>query len=74
MLQPTFIDLNQVREKTDLPVLGAVGLYLSPEHQMHRRVQLASFVLVAFLLVLVCAGVLIFNHEGTELARKLISE
>jgi polysaccharide chain length determinant protein (PEP-CTERM system associated) len=73
MLQPTFIDINQVRDKTGLPTLGAVGLYLSPEHKIQRRIQLASFVLVACLLVLVCAGVLIFNHEGTELVKKLIS-
>ena len=74
MLQPTFIDLNQVSEKTGLPILGAVGLYLSPEHKLQRRVQLASFVLVAFLLVIVCAGALVFNHEGAELFRKLVSE
>jgi polysaccharide chain length determinant protein (PEP-CTERM system associated) len=74
MLQPTFIDLNQLSAKTGLPTLGAVGLYLSPEHKMQRRAQLVSYVLVSFLLAVVCAGALIFNHEGTELARKLISE
>jgi polysaccharide chain length determinant protein (PEP-CTERM system associated) len=74
LMQPTFIDLNQVREKIGLPTLGAVGLYLSPEHKIRRRVQLVSFVLVSFLLVVVCAGALIFNHEGTELVNKIISE
>jgi polysaccharide chain length determinant protein (PEP-CTERM system associated) len=74
MLQPTFIDLNQLSEKTGLPILGSVGLYLSPAHKQQRRVQLASFILVAFLLVLVCMGVVVFSQEGAELAQKLSSE
>ena len=74
MLQPTFFEPHQVGEKTGLPILGAVGLYLSPEHIKQRQIQLASFSLVAFLLVLACAGSLIFNHEGTELAKILISD
>jgi hypothetical protein len=74
MLKPTFIDLNQLSEKTGLPPLGAVGLYLSTEHKIRRRVQLTSFVLVSSLLVLVCVGAIIFHQEGTELARTLILE
>jgi hypothetical protein len=70
MLQPTFIDINQLSEKTELPALGAVGLYLSPEHKIRRRAQLASFVMVAFLLVLACAGALLFHQEGVELVKK----
>ncbi len=74
MLQPTFFDLHMVSEKTGLPALGAVSLYLSPEHKRRRRLQLASFVLAAFSLVFTCAGSLIFKHEGTEVAKTLISD
>lgn len=74
MLQPTFFELNQVSEKTGLPILGSVGLYLSPEHKMQRRIQLVSFFLIAFLLVLFCMVILIFNQEGVELVQKLISD
>lgn len=74
MLQPTFFELNQVSEKTGMPILGAVGLYLSPAHKAKRKVQMVSFFLVAFLLVITCAGTLVFHQQGTELAKTLISD
>jgi len=74
MLQPAFFDVHQVGEKTGLPTLGAVSLFLSPEHKRRRLFQLASFFLVAFSLVFACAGTLLYKHEGTELARSLISD
>lgn len=60
LLQPTFINLHQVREKTGFPVLGSVSLYLSPEHQHKRRMQLASFLSVTVLLLCVY-GVTIYG-------------
>lgn len=74
MLHPTFFELNQVSEKTGLPVLGVVSLYLSPKHKAKRRVQMVSFIMVAFLLVIVCAGTLVFHQEGAEFAKTIILE
>jgi len=74
MLQPTFFELNQLREKTGLPILGTVSLYVSPEHKMQRRIQMTSFIMVACLLVVVCAGTLIFSQEGAEFARIVLSD
>ncbi len=74
MLQPTFFDLHQLSEKTGLPALGAVSLFLSKEHKRQRRLQLASFFLVSFSLVFACAGSLLYKHEGTELAKTLIAD
>lgn len=56
ILLPTFIDLNQVRQSTGLPVLGTVSLYLSPEHRKKRRTQLASFIFAASLLFCIYGG------------------
>lgn len=56
LLQPTFIDLRQVRLITGLPLLGSVSLYLSPEHRRKRRLQLASFLSTAVLLLCVFGG------------------
>jgi len=64
MLQPTFFEIHQVCEKTGLPVLGTVSLYLSPQHKMQRRIQLVSFFSVIFLLFLTCAGTFIFNIKA----------
>ncbi len=72
IMQPTFFDLKQVSEKTGLPLLGTVSLYLSTGHRMQRRLQLLSFLSVTFLLVIACAGVLYYNHQGTQLAQMLL--
>lgn len=52
-LQPTYINLHQVRLGTGLPVLGSVSLYLTPEHRKKRQLQLASFLTVTLLLLCV---------------------
>lgn len=57
LLQPTFVDLQQVRLETGLPVLGSVSLYLSPEHRKNRQRQMASFLTATFLLVCAYGGV-----------------
>jgi len=72
ILQPTFFDLKQVSEKTGLPLLGTVRLYLSAEHRRRRRFQLLSFLSATILLIVACAGVLIYRHQGTELASMLL--
>lgn len=53
---PTFVDFQQVRLGTGLPVLGSVSLYLSPEHRKQRRMQLVSFLFVTVLLICVYGG------------------
>ena len=73
MLQPTFFGLHQLSEKTGVPVLGAISLYLSPQHKKQRQIQLASFFMVAVLLAFACLGTLMFKHEGTELGKTLIA-
>jgi len=65
LLQPTFFELRQLESITGFPVLGSVGLYLSPEHIKRRRLQLTSFLSVAFLLVLVFGVVLWYRYSGT---------
>lgn len=55
-LQPTYINLQQIRLGTGLPVLGSVSLYLSEEHKKKRQIQLASFLSVTVLLLCVYGG------------------
>ncbi len=73
LLQPTFIDLRQVREKIGLPVLGTVSLYLSPTHLWKRRLQLATYLTVAVLLVMVSGGVLWYRDLGTAMVGSIIA-
>ena len=72
MLNPTFIDLNQLSHVTGLPVLGSVSLYLSPEHIRKRRFQLASFLSATCLLVVVFVAVLWFRESGIALLRSVV--
>ncbi|MBT8438482.1 MAG: hypothetical protein KJO91_02060 [Gammaproteobacteria bacterium] len=72
MLNPTFIDLNQLSHVTGLPVLGSVSLYLSPEHIRKRRFQLATFLSATCLLVVVFVAVLWFRESGIALLRSVV--
>ncbi len=73
MLQPTFIDTSQVRERIELPVLGSVSLYLTPQHKRRRRLQLATFVMASMLLVAAFGGVLALKDSGARLVQHFIS-
>ena len=72
MLQPTFIDLAQLGSTTGLPVFGSVSLYLSPELRKKRRLQLMSFIGVAFLLLVVFGAVIVLRESATALITSVI--
>ncbi|MDX2507512.1 MAG: chain-length determining protein [Gammaproteobacteria bacterium] len=74
MLEPSFFDLRQVTEKTGLPILGTVSLFLSPQHKIRRRMQLTSFLSVTCLLVAVFSGAMIFNKQGTAFVGAKVSD
>ena len=73
LIQPTFIDSSQIRDKTGLPVLGSVGLYLNDEHKRKRQLQLMSFLAVFFLLVITYGAAMVFRGPGSELVNAFIS-
>jgi hypothetical protein len=73
MMDPTYNILHQVGSRTGLPVLGAVSLYLSPEHRKKRRLQLASFLSVFVLLLGLFGGVLWYRDIGVTLVNTIIS-
>ena len=57
-----------------MPVLGTVSLYLTPRHRRKRRLQLASFLTVAVLLVAVSGGVVVFREAGAVVVGTLVSD
>ena len=73
LIQPTIIDSSQISNKIDRPILGSVGLYLTAQHKMRRRLQLTSFLLVFFLLVILYGFVVIFSASGSELFSAFIA-
>lgn len=72
LLKPTFIDSSQLRDKLGLPVLGSVGYHFNGGAKKERQVQLASFVAVLFLLVVVYGAAMIFHDPGSRLVNALI--
>jgi polysaccharide chain length determinant protein (PEP-CTERM system associated) len=64
LIQPTFVGSSQVSDKIGLPVLGSVGLYLTDEHRRKRRLQLAGFFVVLFLLVATYGTSIAFRHSA----------
>jgi len=73
LIQPTFIDSSQVRNKIGLPVLGSVGLYLKDEHRRKRRLQLTGFLAVFLLLVISYGAAMIFSEPGSELVNTMLT-
>jgi len=74
LLEPTYFELKQVTEKTGLPLLGTVSLYLSPRHLRRRRLQLASFLTATTLLVIVYGGTMIFHQQVSAVVADAVSE
>jgi len=72
ILQPTFIDASQIRDKIGLPLLGSVGLYLKDEHKIKRRLQLAGFLAVFSLLMITYGAAMFFNETGSEMVHAYI--
>ena len=73
MLRPTYLNMQQLRSDIGLPILGAVSLYLTPEHNRKRRIQLITFLLSAILLFGLFGGVLIYKDKGTAVAEAIIA-
>ena len=73
LIQPTFIDSSQIREKLGLPILGSVGLYVTAEHKKRRRIQLTSFLMIFGLLVISFGGAVVFSESGSNLVGALLS-
>lgn len=74
LIQPTFIVPSQLKDCTDIPILGSVGLYLTKSHKRRRRLQFALFTLVFLLLTGLYGGVMLFNETGSQIASALISQ
>jgi len=74
MLEPTYFDLKQVSERTGIPLLGTVSLYLSPEHLKKRKVQLVSFLSATGLLIVVFGGAMMLHQQGADLVGNAVSD
>ncbi len=72
LIQPTFIDLSQIRNKVGLPVLGSISLYLKDEHKRKRQFQLAGFMVAFFLLVIVYGAAMAFSEPGSALVNAIM--
>lgn len=73
ILQPTFINLNQLMSATGRPVLGSVSLYKSPKLKMRRRLQLSTYFLAATMFLFVFGVVVVLRDSGTALMASLVA-
>jgi len=73
ILQPAFTDLAQLGSATGRPVLGSVSLYLSPPIRLRRRLQLSTFVLATFMLLVALGAVIVLRDSGTAFMASIIA-
>jgi polysaccharide chain length determinant protein (PEP-CTERM system associated) len=74
LLFPTFVDYKQLRKLIDLPVLGSISLQMTDEQQRLRLVQLRTYVLAVFVLIVSFGSVLFYQEQGSILVRSVISD
>lgn len=65
LMQPTFIDTSQIKDKIDLPILGSVGLYLTREHLKKRKLQFTSFLFVFLVLISLYVCAMLYSGPGS---------
>ena len=70
--RPVFVDIDELREGTGMPVLGAVRVTWLDRHKAERRIEASSLVTAASLLVGVFVVVLLFQDAGGILLRDFI--
>lgn len=72
LLQPTYADYKQLRERIDLPVLGIVSLYRDAAHKRLRRLQLFGFAVSLLILFGVFGSTVLFHEGGSALVRQVV--
>ena len=71
-VRPVFLSPKVLREVTGLPVLGVVSLKLQPKQRFRLRVEFASFVFAAILLIMAYGGVILLEETGVRVTQSLI--
>ena len=72
LTKPVFTDVEELRQATNLPVLGSVRITWLERHQAARRIEASSLISAGVILIGVFVAVLVFQDTGGGLLRKLI--
>jgi polysaccharide chain length determinant protein (PEP-CTERM system associated) len=71
--RPVFSNSKVLRDTTGLPVLGVVSMKFTPTQQRKLRLQLASFVFAALLLMASYGATVLFQDIGVRVAHRLVA-
>lgn len=72
-LRPVFSNAKTLRDAIGLPVVGIVQMRFTPAQQRKLRLQLASFVFAALLLVAGYGAAVVFQDLGVRIAQRLVT-
>jgi polysaccharide chain length determinant protein (PEP-CTERM system associated) len=72
-LRPVFSNSKTLRDAIGLPVLGVVSIRFTPVQQRKLRLQLASFIFAALLLVVGYGATVAFQDLGVRIAEHLVA-
>lgn len=72
LVRPTFTGSRELKDFTELPVLGAVGLHLSPAAERKQSLNLRLFVMSTVLLLGVYFGAVVYRDAGSAALRAVI--
>jgi hypothetical protein len=71
--RPVFSNSKALRDAIGLPVLGVVSTKFTPAQQRKLRLQLASFVFAALLLMASYGATVVFQDIGVQIAHRLVA-
>lgn len=74
LVNPSYLNTQQIRSVIDIPVLGIVSLYMTPEHNQQRKLQLVTFLSIGVLLFCAFGVLLMFQDEGAAFVAKILSQ
>ena len=63
MVRPVFLNHQNITETLALPVLGSVGMVLTPSQVVRRRIEASSFI-ISILLLVACGGVVVYFQDN----------
>jgi len=72
LARPVFVDVDELRELTGMPVLGAVRVTWLDRHKAQRRIEASSLVTAASLLLGIFVMVVLFQDVGGSWLRDFI--
>jgi polysaccharide chain length determinant protein (PEP-CTERM system associated) len=71
-IRPVFLSREKLSESLAFPVLGVIGMVVTPEQETKQRMGLVLYLALVILLIAAAGGVVAFREPGSRIAQMVI--